>query len=132
MCSKNNISVDFNAYTNWQSKNSVPVLSGTSNQDRACRSVTQVEETAPSIFDSIVPASTSTEPPAPYPVSFSEIVELITTGQPIPGIKEVPDTLLEGQASRPTTAKRKKPWEKDGTENVDSGNGMGSTALGVT
>ena len=53
------------------------------------------------------------EPPAPYPTSFSQIVELITSGEPIPGIKEVPDTVLEGQASQPTTAKRKKPWEKD-------------------
>lgn len=88
----------------------------------------------PSVFDSIVPASASsaTEPPAPYPISFSQIVELITTGQPIPGIKEVPNTLLEGQASQPTTAKRKKPWEKDARENVDNGSGMGSTTLRVT
>jgi len=55
----------------------------------------------------------STEPLAPYPTSFSQIVELITNGQPIPGIKDVPDTVLEGQASQPSIAKRKKPWEKD-------------------
>ena len=58
------------------------------------------------------------EPPAPYPTSFSQIVELITSGEPIPGIKEVPDIVLEGQASKPTTVKRKKPWEKD-----DAGDG---------
>ena len=51
------------------------------------------------------------EPPAPYPISFSQIVELITSGEPIPGIKEVPDTVLEGQISQPRTAKRRKPWE---------------------
>ena len=51
------------------------------------------------------------EPPAPYPISFSQIVELITSGEPIPGIKEVPDTVLEGQVSQPMTAKRRKPWE---------------------
>ncbi len=44
----------------------------------------------------------------------------------------MPDTLLEGQASQPTTAKRKKPWEKDVAENADSGGGLGGTALGVT
>jgi len=44
----------------------------------------------------------------------------------------VPDTLLEGQASQATTAKRKKPWEKGTRENVDNGSGMGSTTLGVT
>ena len=53
-----------------------------------------------------------TETAAPYPISFSHIVELITSGGPIPGIKEVPDTVLEGQASLPTTVKRRKPWEK--------------------
>lgn len=51
--------------------------------------------------------------PAPYPTSFSQIVDLITNGQPIPGIKEVPDTILLGQESRAVTAKRKKPWERD-------------------
>ena len=53
------------------------------------------------------------EAPAPYPTSFSQIVELITSGKPIPGIKEVPDTVLEGQSSQPTTVKRNKPWEED-------------------
>ena len=96
----------------------------------ASGSALQDEAVDPSTFDSIIPASTSTssaEPPAPYPVSFSQIVELITTGQPIPGIKEVPDVLLEGQASHPVSAKRKKPWEKDVPENVCSGSGMDST-----
>ena len=77
-------------------------------------------------------SNSSTEPPAPYPISFSQIVELITTGQPIPGIKEVPNTLLEGQASQPTTTKRKKPWEKEAVESADGGGRLGSTALGVT
>ena len=54
----------------------------------------------------------SSEPPAPYPTSFEQIVELISTGQPIPGIKDVPDTVLEGQASQPSAARRKKPWDK--------------------
>lgn len=59
-------------------------------------------------------------PPPPYPTSFSQIVDLITNGQPIPGIKDVPDTLLSGQESRAMTAKRKKPWERDGGDgNVD-------------
>jgi len=57
-------------------------------------------------------SSSSAEPPAPYPLSFNHIVELITTGQPIPGIKDIPNTVLEGQASQPVQAKRKKPWEK--------------------
>ncbi|KAK4505763.1 hypothetical protein PRZ48_003728 [Zasmidium cellare] len=50
---------------------------------------------------------------APKPASFAEIVELIAEGKPIPGIKEIPDTILEGQASENQAEKRKKPWEKE-------------------
>ncbi|KAH6642544.1 hypothetical protein C7974DRAFT_385621 [Boeremia exigua] len=56
--------------------------------------------------------SSSGEPPAPYPTSFAHIVELITTGQPIPGIKDIPNTILEGQGTPAEKPRRKKPWEK--------------------
>lgn len=68
--------------------------------------------------------STSAEPMAAearYPTSFSRIVELITSGQPVPGIKDVPDTLLSGQDSPAVTVIRKKPWEQgeeDGSNDV--------------
>lgn len=57
------------------------------------------------------PPPPSTAPPPPYPQSFSHLVELITTGQTIPGIKEVPNTLLTGQGSKAVESKRRKPWE---------------------
>ena len=61
-----------------------------------------------------MPASANAnEPPAPYPTSFAHIVELITSGKPVPGIKEIPPTVLEGQGTQPVKARRKKPWEKD-------------------
>ncbi|CAI9631114.1 unnamed protein product [Alternaria burnsii] len=59
------------------------------------------------------PPTTTSEPPAPYPTSFAHIVELITSGKPVPGIKEIPPTVLEGQGTQPSKPKRKKPWEKD-------------------
>lgn len=49
---------------------------------------------------------------APKPASFAEICEMIAEGKPIPGIKEIPDTILEGQASEQLTQSRKKPWER--------------------
>lgn len=60
---------------------------------------------------------------APYPPTFAEIVELITTGAPIPGIKDIPDTLLTSQASKPVASKRRKPWEKDVSEEAVQGAG---------
>jgi hypothetical protein len=48
----------------------------------------------------------------PYPVSFAQIVELITSGAPIPGIRDIPPTVLSDQATKPTARKRPKPWEE--------------------
>ncbi|BCS27506.1 DUF5572 domain-containing protein [Aspergillus puulaauensis] len=56
---------------------------------------------------------TSQEPT--YPTSFTHIVELITTGQPIPGIQEIPDTLLTGQGAPSAKPRRLKPWENEKT-----------------
>ena len=54
------------------------------------------------------------QPQPPYPTSFSSIVDLITRNQPIPGIEEIPDTVLEASLSPPNkTPWRRKPWEKD-------------------
>lgn len=55
----------------------------------------------------------ASEPPAPYPTSFAQIVALISSGEPVPGIKDIPDTVLEGQGTQARKARRKKPWEKD-------------------
>jgi hypothetical protein len=51
---------------------------------------------------------------APKPASFAEICELIAEGKPIPGIKDIPDTVLEGQSTVSQATKRTKPWEKAG------------------
>ncbi|KAI5852139.1 hypothetical protein BZA05DRAFT_36514 [Tricharina praecox] len=52
---------------------------------------------------------------APYPKSFAEVVELITAGKPIPGIMEIPDTILPlpTEAEAATAPVRRKPWEKE-------------------
>ncbi|KAJ5686197.1 hypothetical protein N7536_008816 [Penicillium majusculum] len=55
----------------------------------------------------------STNPEPAYPSSFAHIVELITTGQPIPGIQDIPDTVLSGHDISSEKPRRQKPWEKD-------------------
>lgn len=47
----------------------------------------------------------------PYSSNYQNVVELIMAGKPVPGIKEIPDTVLTEQASESTSAARKKPWE---------------------
>ncbi|KAL2824832.1 hypothetical protein BJY01DRAFT_230384 [Aspergillus pseudoustus] len=61
--------------------------------------------------------SSSSQEPA-YPTSFAHIVELITTGQPIPGIQQIPDTLLTGQGAASERPKRRKPWEQENSAEI--------------
>jgi len=123
---KNNIPVDFNGYKTWRSEHVVPSLPNGISSTAAAPLESFLSGSGLSSVGTNRPkpdpAMNNSEPPAPYPTSFSQIVELITNGQPIPGIKEVPNTVLEGQATQTTTAKRKKPWEKD-----DLGDGEEST-----
>ncbi|KAM0753965.1 hypothetical protein T439DRAFT_168228 [Meredithblackwellia eburnea MCA 4105] len=69
--------------------------------------------------DAVAPpptASASSDEP-PYPLSFAALAQLIATGQPIPGIKEIPDKLTEEQPTVSTQQARRKPWEKDSHAN---------------
>ncbi|CAK4034029.1 Hypothetical predicted protein [Lecanosticta acicola] len=50
---------------------------------------------------------------APKPASFAEICDMIAEGKSIPGIKDIPDTILEGHASESQAERRKKPWERE-------------------
>lgn len=56
-------------------------------------------------------SSTVTAEPQ-YPQSFAHIVELITSGKEIPGIRQIPNIALgETAASKSQIPARRKPWE---------------------
>ncbi|ODV86953.1 hypothetical protein CANARDRAFT_27295 [[Candida] arabinofermentans NRRL YB-2248] len=53
----------------------------------------------------------STDGP-PYSSNYEELVDLIVNNKPIPGIKQIPDIVLDpSKASKATLTERKKPWE---------------------
>ncbi|KAL8993838.1 MAG: hypothetical protein Q9169_006047 [Polycauliona sp. 2 TL-2023] len=110
---KHHTSIDFESYKTWRSEQNLPSV--TVNGVQA--SENQIDDISEQATGK--PDGSSVQGPdqaaAPYPSSFSQIVDLITKGEPIPGIKEIPDTLLVGQESSPETARRKKPWEIDHT-----------------
>lgn len=54
-------------------------------------------------------ATTNDEPP--YSSNYQNLAELILSGKPVPGIKEIPPVVLTDQGSEPLAAQRKKPWE---------------------
>lgn len=71
------------------------------------------------------------QPPPPYPTSFAEIVDLITRNVPVPGIEDVPDTVLEhGSSKVDHTPRRKKPWESDGGMDIGSIAALSSSSAG--
>lgn len=46
-----------------------------------------------------------------YSSNYQEIVKLILEGKEVPGIKQIPDTVLEGETSESKVGERRKPWE---------------------
>lgn len=67
---------------------------------------------APEGPTSQAPEGTAPEGTAPYSSNYQNVVELILAGKEVPGIKEIPDTVLPEQQSEAQASQRKKPWEK--------------------
>lgn len=89
--------IDFTAYKSW-----LTASSPCEPNDSSCP--------ADSSNVPVTERPTDTEPT--YPSSFAHIVELITTGQPVPGIEQIPDTVLTGHDISSEKPRRRKPWEK--------------------
>ncbi|KAI9671150.1 MAG: hypothetical protein M1817_003657 [Caeruleum heppii] len=109
-------SVDVEGYKAWKSTTVDTHSIGLSSQESVFEGTAEASMTNVAV-SSELPASSDdgTAPPdqdAPYPTSFAHIVDLITKGEPVPGIKEIPDTVLEGEQSQPAASSRRKPWER--------------------
>ncbi|KAK9441926.1 uncharacterized protein G6M90_00g049240 [Metarhizium brunneum] len=50
-----------------------------------------------------------------YPMGFAEMLKLLQEGKPIPGIKQIPNTVVRDPSVKPvgSRAAPKKPWERD-------------------
>jgi hypothetical protein len=90
--------VDFDAYKAWRAQKAIS------------NGLTATPETNGSADAASVP---SNEPEPGPKLSYQEIVDLIQSGKPVPGIKEIPNTVLAGQGTNASKSTRKKPWEKD-------------------
>ena len=124
-CSKFNVSINFNAYKEWRDKSGIGAPSGPTY--RGTDDVPDDEQVRGEAVPGIAPFSLGAsvnageggnidgspgDSAAPYPTSFAHIVELITSGKPIPGIKDVPETVLSGQETQSKCERRRKPWER--------------------
>ncbi|KAF5655000.1 hypothetical protein F25303_964 [Fusarium sp. NRRL 25303] len=52
-----------------------------------------------------------------YPMGFAEMIKLIQEGKPVPGIRQIPNTVVRDPAVKPVGARAvpRKPWERDTT-----------------
>jgi hypothetical protein len=97
--------IDFAAFKSWLASGTEE-HPGSENTDTVSTPTESSEKSAPGGEN---PANVE---PA-YPSSFAHIVDLITTGEPIPGIQDIPDTVLTGHDISSEKPRRRKPWEKD-------------------
>lgn len=65
------------------------------------------------------PESTASNGETPYSTNYQQLVELIVSGKPVPGIKQIPDTVLSDQSSKLEAPSRTKPWEKKEAASAD-------------
>ncbi len=101
--------VDFNAYQEWKQGDSTAEPAAAPNSETS--SLLKAPASAPLVVSQNV---NQTEQSSGAPRrSYQEIVDLIQSGKPIPGIKDIPKTILEGQGTEPAKSVRRKPWEKD-------------------
>ncbi|KAK3698402.1 hypothetical protein LTR37_016972 [Vermiconidia calcicola] len=105
--------VDFDGYKQWvETQRGIAPTNGTSRaiNDTLSGAEEPITSSQPTTSDS--GGGMGGMGDAPKPASFAEICDMINEGKPIPGIKDIPDTILEGQASDTQATKRKKPWER--------------------
>ncbi|KAH7015301.1 hypothetical protein EDB80DRAFT_864715 [Ilyonectria destructans] len=50
-----------------------------------------------------------------YPMGFAEMLRLLQEGKPVPGIRQIPNTIIRDPSVKPVGARAvpRKPWEKD-------------------
>ncbi|TQV97599.1 hypothetical protein V2A60_006660 [Cordyceps javanica] len=70
--------------------------------------------------DRAAAAAAAGDQPA-YPMAFAEMIKLLQEGKEVPGIRQIPNTIIRDPAVKPVGARTapRKPWEKDATAPSD-------------
>lgn len=89
-----------------------------------------------------VPTAEEQQDQPPYPPTFAELAQLIATGAPVPGIRDIPDQLAAEPPTESTAARKRKPWETrddpssssgaDSTKDQEQASRQVARALGLT
>ncbi|KAM3499345.1 hypothetical protein MY10362_007396 [Beauveria mimosiformis] len=128
------VGIDFAAYQAWLAANPdhappsiLPpeYLTGGSNGVAAVSPVLEWQKAAPKAelyVDRTAAAAAAGDQPA-YPMAFAEMIQLLQEGKEVPGIRQIPNTVIRDPTVKPVGARTapRKPWEKnDATPSEDS------------
>ncbi|OAA52382.1 hypothetical protein BBO_00223 [Beauveria brongniartii RCEF 3172] len=127
------VGIDFAAYQAWLAANPdhappsilPPEYLTGSNGAAAVSPVLEWQKAAPKAelyVDRAAAAAAAGDQPA-YPMAFAEMIKLLQEGKEVPGIRQIPDTVIRDPAVKPVGARTapRKPWEKnDVTPSDDS------------
>ncbi|KAF9126059.1 hypothetical protein BGW39_006954 [Mortierella sp. 14UC] len=106
---------DYNQYQAWRKLKAFTTSEQEEQDTQTGGSSAPTTITATETVEEESQSSSATAAPAAdpsYPKSFQEICELIASGKPIPGIRQIPNNLAEGTPSEAKLAPKLKPWEK--------------------
>ncbi|KAL2759669.1 hypothetical protein ACRALDRAFT_1074133 [Sodiomyces alcalophilus JCM 7366] len=126
------VTIDFASYKDWLARhpdhtppNVIPegygaARSATATTGESTDAVPAWQASAPKADLYVEKGTSPTQPggdgdtPA-YPMGFAEMLQRLQRGETIPGIREIPDTVIRDPTVKPVGARPapKKPWEKD-------------------
>ncbi|CCE82772.1 Piso0_002518 [Millerozyma farinosa CBS 7064] len=99
-CSQTGQILSLDDYYQWRAQQGGHLLNHTS-------------ETSETTEEAEAAANETNGTPSEYSSKYKDIVNMIVTGQEMPGIKQIPDTVLSDQSSEQKAQQRAKPWEKE-------------------
>ncbi|KAL7821411.1 hypothetical protein V8C44DRAFT_314490 [Trichoderma aethiopicum] len=98
-----------------------PQAEATPWQQAAPKADLYVQRNKPSSSNSH-PQSSSSEPEPAYPIAFAEMIKLLQEGKPIPGIRQIPNTIERDPTVKPVGSRPvpKKPWEREASATAEA------------
>ncbi|KAF8933765.1 hypothetical protein BGZ47_010709 [Haplosporangium gracile] len=112
---------DYNQYQAWRQLKAATSTDQDEQKEGSSAPLSTTETAATAdktVAEESQPSSATAADPT-YPKSFQEICELIASGKPIPGIRQIPNNLAEGTPSEAKLAPKLKPWEKKKATNAE-------------
>ncbi|KAH0494359.1 hypothetical protein TgHK011_000980 [Trichoderma gracile] len=73
----------------------------------------------------------SSEPEPAYPIAFAEMIKLLQEGKPIPGIRQIPNTIERDPTVKPVGSRPvpRKPWEREAHAATEASSGFAENTL---